>query len=84
MAIPRSLIESSNSKATFSETICSLIVYQPTQAMAGQSLMELLLKWNSLLVFPLLVDFSMCYLVKNLFLSFNEGSFSEVPNCSLR
>lgn len=35
MAVLRSLIEASSSKATFSETICSLMVYQSTQAMSG-------------------------------------------------
>jgi len=34
MAVLRSLIESSSSKATFSETIRGLMVYQPTQVTA--------------------------------------------------
>jgi len=62
MALPRCSIESSSSKATFAKTICSRwYIGLYTQWRVRQSLMELLQKWNILLVFSLLGDFSMCY-----------------------
>ena len=52
MAVPRSLMESSGSKATFSKTICSLMVYRPTQVMAGPVTNGVILEMEHPISFP--------------------------------